>query len=458
MVESISKVQQLLAESKFVEAQKESELALIQHEHSVTAELLELYFESLSSQSKPLPPEMLLNLVEKLLTNKPDEAHKWLSLVDERLKNSQRVLLLQIRLAGLKGKTEDLYHFISEYQLKRFESRAPSIPEIVSISINKFFPNDFHLQLQRLALDLMRMDLVTCENLIKDLILSCFERSSPKGTREKLNALYEVLLTSESLYHLEVYKNLCYFLANGLANKKDYKKIVELVIYLEDFKFQVLVLNLLMKLNHSEIAKDYAAEIRNNKDYTYVYLDKFFPHLKPLFFNRPRKKSEEVLEKTEIDLKVSKNNPVPVIDELMAEVSEDEVLLAHLVKMQNYSTDELLDVAVSFVQSELYHAALKASLMAIENSTTDDQKLKGYYLQVTSLLKLGDYRAALDVSLQALTISKSQNDILSFMYSQAEAHLRLKEYKAAKSVLKKIISIDSSYRLAKERLERLNAI
>ena len=77
---------------------------------------------------------------------------------------------------------------------------------------------------------------------------------------------------------------------------------------------------------------------------------------------------------------------------------------------------------------------------------------------MTCLLKTGDCRAALDVSLEALNFSITQNDILSFLYSQAEAHLRLKEYRAAKNVLKRILAIDASYRMAKERLERLNAI
>ena len=460
MVDSISKIQQLLAESKFVEAQKESELVLIQQESSVSTELLELYFESLKAQSRPLPPELLLTLADKYLPANPDAAHSLLeSLDNKKLKKSQRVLLLEIRIAELKGKTEELYNLISEYQIIRFEARTPGIPESIQNVIQKYFPHDFHIQLQRLALDLMRMDLVNTEKFIKELILSCFERSSPKGTKEKLLALYEVLRSSERLLHLELYKNFCYFMANGLEDKKDYKKVIELIIYIEDFKFQALLLNFLVRQGLTEAAQDYATEIRGHKDYSYVYFDKFFPHLKTLFFQRATKSSSLKKDETfEIDLKVAKNNPTPVIDEMLSEVSEEEVLLAHSLKHQNFTSSELLDVAVSFVQSDLYHAALKAAQLAIESSEDNKQKLKGYYLKVTCLLKNGDFRAALDVSLDALTFSETQNDVLSFMYSQAEAHLRLKEYKSAKTVLKKILAIDASYRLAKERLERLNAI
>ena len=459
MVERISILRQLLAESKFVEAQKEAELILNQSNGSESAELLELYFDSLKAQSRPIPTELLLSLIEKLLPQKSDEAQKWLEdLATPSKKYQQQLLLIKIRLADLKGKTEELYNLISQYQIIRFENRTPGIPEYIQALVHKYFPYDFHIQLQKLALDMMRMDLKTSEALIQQLILSCYEKSSPRGTKEKLNALYEVLASSEKLYHLEVYKNFCQIMAQGIADKKDYKKVVEFVIYVEDFRFQALILNFLVAEGLAEAAKDYSLSVRANKDYSYVYFDKFFPHLKTFFFQKLKAKPVATAPAEVIDLKVGKTNPTPMIDEMMAEISEEEVLLAHLIKHQNYSTTELLDIAVSFVQSEFYYAALKASELALSSTTENYLKLKAYYLKVTCLLKTGDYRSALDVSLEALSISSTQNDVLSFMYSQAEAHLRLKEYSSARTTLRKIIAIDSDYRLAKERLDRLNAI
>lgn len=459
MVESISILRQLLAESKFVEAQKEAELILNQSNGSESAELLELYFESLKAQSRPLPTELLLSLIEKYLPQKADEAQKWLaefSATSE--KYQQQLLLIKIRIADQKGRTEELYNLISQYQILRFQNRTPSTPEYIQNLIQKYFPYDFHIQLQHLALDMMRMDLKTSEGLIQQLILSCFEKSSPRGTKEKLNSLYEILTSSEQLFHLELYKNFCKIMSQGVENKKDYKKVVELIIYVENFQFQTLILNFLVQEGLIEAAKDYALSIRENKDYSYVYFDKYFPHLKIFFFQKPKAKAVVVAPIEPIDLKVSKHNPVPMIDELVAEVSEDEVLLAHMIKHQSYSTTELLDIAVSFVQSEFYYAALTATQLAFESTSENYLKLKAYYLKVTCLLKTGDYRSALDVSLDALSISSTQNDVLSFMYSQAEAHLRMKEYSSARTTLKKIIAIDADYRLAKERLDRLNAI
>jgi hypothetical protein len=459
-VESISKIQQLLAESKFVEAQKMAEILLYQSKGSETQELLEFYFESLQAQSRPLPSELIFLLVDKLLPMHTDEAQKWLGNISkDKFINSQRTIIIEIKIAEIKGKTEELYNLISQYQILRFESHTPNIPSEVLDLIKKYFPNDFHLQLQKLAIELMRMDLVNSEISIKKLILSCFEKSSPKGTKLKINLIHEILTSSSGLQFLELYKNFCFFMASERLDKKDYKKLIELVIYMEDFKFQVLILNLLVRENLKDEAVVYAQEIRKNREYNYVYLDKYFPQLKQCFFQRPELTRITALPLIkEEDLKVGKIVLSPLFDEILSEVSEEEILLAHLLKYQNFSTSDLLEIAVSFVQSEFYMAALKASDLAYDSTDNNNLRLQACYLKVTCLLKTADYRAALDISLNALNYSVTQNDILSFLYSQAEAHLKLQEYISAKRVLERIIDIDASYRQVKERLEWLNAI
>ena len=460
MVERISKIQQLLAESKFVEAQKEAELILSESRSSESIELLELYFVSLKSQSRPLPSELVFSLIDKLLPTRPDEAQEWLrSIFLEHNINKQRTLLIQIKISEIKGKTEELYQLISQYQILRYESHIPNTPQIVADLSEKYFPNDFHLQLQKLALDLMRMDLGKSENSTKELIYSCFEKSSPKGTTDKLNLIYEVLSKMEISGQLELYKNFCFLMVNNIQDKKDYKKLIELIINFDDFKMQTLILSLLVKEGVDEVAKEYAREIRKNKEYSYIYLDKYLPNLKTYFFKRQveeKQKGGSLL--SEKDLILEKITTDPFHEVSLAEVSDEDSFLAHLLKHQEFTTTELLDVAVSFIQSEFYLAALEASELAFRSTDLVDLKLKACYMKVVCLLKKGDYRSALDTSLDALNFSVTQNDILSFLYSQAEAHLRLREYNLAKIVLGKILSIDSNYRQAKERLDRLNAI
>jgi hypothetical protein len=457
MVDSISKIQQLMAESRFVEAQKICELEFLKN-NSEQPELLELYFESLLAQSKPLPNEMVLSLIEKIINQDPDKADRWLNelKIDHQ---SLRIIQIKISLAEKKGRTEDLYRLISDYQVLRFETKSPVVSENVIQLTNKYYKNDFQLQLQRLALDLMRMDFIHAEDELKGLILSCFERSSSRGTKEKLEALLEVLKTPESLFHLEIYKTFCTFLTTGIKEKKDYKKVIELVIYFDDFRLQTLLLDFMWRQGLDEIAEEYAGIIRKNKEYTYVYLDKYFPHLKAYFYKRHEIRTPEngsLL--TDEDLKTTTFSHDPLESIEPAAISEEEVLLSHVLRHQSFNSAELLDIAVSFLQSEFYHAAMMASDLSTESANTDQERLKSSYLKVFCLLKLGDFRAALDCSLEALKNATTQNDVLSFLYAQAEAHIQLRDHLAAKTILKKIITIDSGYRLAKERLDKLNAI
>jgi hypothetical protein len=51
-----------------------------------------------------------------------------------------------------------------------------------------------------------------------------------------------------------------------------------------------------------------------------------------------------------------------------------------------------------------------------------------------------------------------KNDILSFLYAQAEAYIGLGEKDKAKVVLTKVVSIDHQYRMARERLEKIDEV
>ena len=46
-------------------------------------------------------------------------------------------------------------------------------------------------------------------------------------------------------------------------------------IYFEEYKFQVITLDLLLRLNLTEIAEDYSITVRGNKGYSFIYLEKF---------------------------------------------------------------------------------------------------------------------------------------------------------------------------------------
>ena len=461
MVDSISKIQQLLAESRFVEAQKIAEGLLLQTKGSESEVLLLDYFECLLAQQKPIPLNLLFLLIEQLCISDINKAAEWSAhLPEPKGANQQKILSLKIRIAEGKGQTEMLYSLLSQYQILKYENKSPVIPDLIKNLKTKYFPHDFQLNLQLLALDLLRFDLESSEKLVKELILSCFEKSSPRGKKEKLNSLYNILNGAERLFHLEIYKNFCYIYANGLSEVKDHKKLIEMVIYFEDFKIQSLLLNLFIHLGFEQLAIEYVPVVRSNKNYSYIYFDKYLVDLKPLFNKKSIAKipTDENQSLNEEDVKLTEERSPLFLDGINFDPTEEEKILAHILKYQNYKTNELLELAVSFLQTEYFLAGLESSELAYQSSEENIFKLRASYLKVTCLLKMGDFRAALDASLQALTISETENDLLSFLYAQAEAHLRLNELQKAKKTLKKILSIDENYRSTKERLESLDEI
>jgi hypothetical protein len=460
MVEIISKIQQLLAETKFVDAQKEAEIQLWQFRGSESLELLELYFESLKAQGKPLPSDMLLLFLNKLLPIHVDKVFVWLECLNEKnIRDTQEIVLLKMKIAQIKGQTNELHNLISKYQVLRFENKTPSVPDDVRNLIKKYFPHDFQLMLQDFALDLMKMDIASSELKISELILSCFEKSSSRGAKEKIDSLIKVLGGEDKIYHLIFYKNLCQILNDEGEDKKDLKKIIELIIYIEDFRLQVVILHVLDKRGYQEIAENYAKEIKKHRHYSFVYFEKHFSHLKKFFHKKLDTAKVNLVpasEKIDWDVLPFESSVASAAD--VIDVSEEESILAHVLKHQDFSAQELLDIAVSFLQSEFFYAGLEASNLAYRASSNRELRLKASYLKIIFLFKRGDNRAALDTSHEALNLAETQNDLLSILYSQAEALLRLDEKNLAKVTLRKIMNIDPAYRFTKEMLERLNAI
>lgn len=459
MVESIPRIQQLMAESRFVEAQNEAEIQLNLRKGSETTELIESYFQTLVAQDKPVPGELLLKLIELSLPDKIQIAKTWIERLDlTKNLNKRRVLLVKMSIAESLGRTEELYKLVSEFQIDCYENNYPVQNETVERISKKYFNQDFQLGLQRLAITLLRLDLGEAEKIIRSLIISCYEKTSSRGKAERLRRIADVLSGAERLYHLDLYRTLCVLLANGISEKKDLKKLIEVIIFFEDFKIQAIILNYLEENKLLEIATAYAAEVRKNKEFNFVYFEKFFPRSKQHFIKAKNIKEVETQIEEKIDLELTEEIPKLVFENIENEITEEESVLVNVLKYNNYSSNELVELAISFLQAEYYKAGLKAADLAYSSAEDDKMKLKSGYLQISCLLRIGDNRAVLDRAIEALQIAESQNDVLSFLYCQAEALIKLNDTIAAKSVLKKILIIDQNYRLAKERLEKLNAI
>lgn len=457
-MEAIESIRQMMAEQKFFEAQKQIEVQL-----SLNVEdrfvLLKLYFETLDQQKKIIPNHLLIELAESESQKKNhEEALSYIELVTSREFDS-KILKIKISAAADKGMLQEVYELVSTFYLTQFESQTPYIPEWIAEIVHKYFKQDFNLQLKHLAIVLSVNDLVQAEEILKELITTSVEKSSPKGIAQKLEAIAEVLKGSSNKAQLEIYQNFCLISAHGLKEKSELKRIIEMIIYFEDFRFQTLVLNLLHQLNLTDEAADYASVIKSNADYSYVYFDKYFSHLKPYFFKVSKKAEPKTAEPETPDLKLTTKYKSQVMPDFqIIETDEDEAQYLNFLKHQDFSPRELCDLAVSFLQSEMPKVSLRASEIAIKKSDTDEDFLKASYLKLSALLLLKDFRAAVDTCLSALEKSKTKDDVLSFLYGQAEAHIRLNQKREAKIILKKILQIDSGYRMTKERLEKLDEI
>ncbi len=456
MKDLIESIRQMMAEENFTSAESALETALISALPIARSELITLYLETLIHQQKILPDHLVTEVINFLWDQNPDQAILTFENASSSIKRSHdtRILFFQMKLAEKRGHIQLLHRLISEYQLRLYEKSIPSVPSLITGLIQKYFRVDFQLQLQDLALTLLRKDIAAAEKKIEKLILEAHEKSGPKILREKLESLLKILSVQTDKGHLEIYQSLIQIMVSGLSEKKDFKRMAELVIYFQDFRFSLMIMQTLVRQNYLDIATDYARELSQAKDYDFVFVAKHFSELKRYFvtITKPVTRTQSwespdlsLSEKQEQFLYLSEN----------PERSQDEVLLIKLVKNQSYGDATLLDLAVSFIQSELPKVAL-ASAMIVHSRTTDVRiKLKAAYLALTSLLQCGDYRQALDLALESMTLVQTTDDLLSFLYCEAEAYLRLDMKKEAKQILKKVLSIDSQYRMARERLEKI---
>lgn len=445
-----------MAEENFSSAEEALEIALISSVPGSRHELISLYLEILVLQKKSLPDHFVIEVIHLLWNQNPDLAVNVYEHSSHAVRSSKdsRVLFFRMKLAEKRGHIQELHDLISSYQLHLYERNLPMVPEFVKESVNKYFRLDFQLRLQGLALTLLRKDLATAESQLTQMILEAHEKASPKILKEKLTAIHNVLVSQTEKGILEIYQSFLHILIHGFHDKKDFKRLAEAVIYFDDFRFDVMLMQVLVTHGYDDLGSDYAPEISAHKNYDFVYIAKHFPQLKKFFVSMtqpiPRSASWETP-----DLTLLEEPETALVLSQLPEKFADEGVLIHLVRNQEFSNESLLDLAVSFIQTELPGVAL-ASAMVVHDRVEDKKvKLKAAYLALTALLQSGDYRRAVDLALESMNLVETTDDLLSFLYCEAEAYLRLGMKKEARQILNKILSIDSTYRMARERLERL---
>ncbi len=445
-----------MAGENFSSAETALETALISALPSARSEIIPLYLESLLLQKKSLPDHLVLEVINLVWDINPEDAIRFFENSSSTLLSStdSRILFFRMKLAEKRGHIRELHDLISEFHLRLFERSLPSVPGLVTQLVQKYFKTDFQLQLQELALTLLRKDIASAETKITKLILEAYEKSAPKILRGKLESLLQILTSQSDKGHLDIYQSFLQITLSGFMEKKDFKRMAETVIYFNDFRFDIMLMQILVANGYTDVATDYSRELAIHQNYDFVYVAKHFPELKKYFVNITQPVSRTEAWETP-DLVLTEKLVKSLVLSENPERTEDEALLIQLVKNHGYGDATLLDLAVSFIQSELPGVALASAMIVHDRSTDDRVKLKAAYLALTSQLLCGDYRKALDLALESMKLVRTTDDLLSFLYCEAEAYLRLGMKKEARQVLNKILSIDSHYRMARERLEKL---
>ncbi len=454
MVEQIEKIRLMMAEQRYIEAQQLVEQTMLMHKSD---QLLGLYIEIHLLQDSQLPYPETVSFIKIIQEQDP---HHGLDLLFKLNAQTVEVKILELNLYARLGALDELYKSISNFYLYLYERKIPRVFINVQELRKKYFSSDFKLELQEIALEADRGWTTDLESRINRIIQDCFQSYNVKNRTDKIQQLYQIIEAFPFNNGSRITASLLKLYLEGIKEAKDYKKLIELVLYFEDISMKAIVLNLLDKLGLESASASYADSFKLNTDYNFVLFEKYYPHLKKYFVTAKKEVIKEFLPTTEIDLTLSGVNEDYDGDNLIHEVDEsnsDSDILDNLKHLE-YDLTGWLNLSVSFIQSDFPKSALFCAQCVRDLATTDEEFLKGSYLATHALMKSHDYRLALDYCYEAIERSVLETDMLSFSYLEAELLIQLGEKRAAKIVISEIQKIDADYRLSSKMQKRLDEI
>jgi hypothetical protein len=462
IVELIEILRQKMADSKFNEVEISAYRSLSDKHNSNRSEMLLIYLSSIKSQNKKILYPYLLEFVEKNLDTHLDHCLELINLYSSQNPNklNLKLKIYLIKIFEKKGDIETLGKELKKLRCDLLEMNRP-ILNIALIEIEKkYFMKDFEFSLLNLTYAFYLGDLNSAENQILEIIKSLFESKNIKNLNSKLGLVGRLLEAQVEKKYLEIYQSYFIIRSRGITEKKDYKKIIEMMIFAKSNEFKVIILELLDFLQLEEIAKSYSSYLISEKNFKLLYVLKYFKNLKRYFMqgNLIRPEDEGTRELTEIgpikNSKIVPQDDMKIEDRLFLTIEEEKII--HELKHQDLQFEEFHSLAISFIQAGYFYAAKESAICALNLAHTNEAKISTYYLIGETYYLLGDYRATIDFMGKIRELANDKIEIIPSMYLEAESHLKLNEKKEAKSIFEKINLTNENFRQTRDRLRLLN--
>ncbi len=457
MVDLISSIRQMMAENKFIEAEKIAEINLKQQSSQQRNELIKVYLETLNLQNKTIPENLVLELLESDFTEYPSwEKHLEKKLNSHTLKKS----IIKMKYLDSKG---DLFLLLGEIKkIKQIliENNKPILNEYITGLQEKYFKDDFELKIFDLVLTFLQGNLEKVEIQILNLFSYLNTKKDIKDVEKKFNLLGSIIEAQEEKKQIEIFQSYCFLRSKGIQEKKDFKKIIEILLLAQNQEMRLHVLKLLDHLSLIEIAKDYANYLRDTTRIKVVSVLKYDASLKKYFINEKINSREEI-EKDTVngDLSVIKESTSELKnmdDHSEQTITEEESVIVKSLKHQDLNNEGLVNLGIGFLQSEFFYAAKECGMLVLKNAQNEKDRLNAFTLLTESLFRLKDYRMVLNYGIEGLALAQKEEEILALLYLISESYFFLNKRDEAKISFNKIKSIRANYRNTLGRLQEMN--
>lgn len=465
-VELFKSVRLMMAEGKFIQAERALMDLSLQYEGELPIEFFQELFEVRKQLGKEFPFSELhsffLKLSEKNLNQEIDDLLSWWTFYHPKFESCE-LYKWKLTLAENKGQIQDLEKQLKLFGLFILKHHYWSHMETFSNYQKRYFKNNYEVIFLALHYQLLTHQFTEVEKTLHHFVEEEVMKSKRLAeVEDDVELIIALLEQNPAKGTLDIWKGFFQILKEKDWKKIDKKKLIECVIYFDSAPIQLMLIRTVNRIASPELAELMARTLKRSEGFDFILVEKYFSHdLKPLFIGK-RKTQEEKrdsvirLEDLKLDKRFAKQSEKE--EHIHHDISEEEILIITGLKYQYLTTEQSLELIVSMLQMNFPLAALEIGKKWAKAEISTDERLKFNYLLIHIYHLLKDYRAGLDLALDSLSIATTSHDILAFTYAEADFYFLLGEKNKAKSLYLSILSLVGNYRMTKERLKALDEV